>query len=303
MRSAVWALLGGLALIWGSSFLLNRLALEDFTPAGVVLGRVTLGALALLVMAGLAGAALPRSRRAWGDLAVMGVLNNLVPFGLIVWGQTRIGSGQASILNATTPLFGVLLAPLMLRNERLLPGRLVGVLLGLAGVAVMLGRQLQTGQGADVAGQLAVLAAAVSYALASLWSHRLRHLTPVAAATGQVVSSATILGTCLLLAGTPLLHGPPDARSLAAVAGLAIGCTAIAYLLYFKVAALGGVTDVLLVTFLIPPVAVGLGVLLLGERLALAELGGAGLVGLGLVAIDGRPWRWLRGRKGVPAAR
>ena len=177
-ETRTWILLLALAALWGGSFFCNELALDGLPPLTVVLGRVGLAALVLMAVVHLGGDRLPRDPGTWGLLLVMGLLNNAVPFGLIVWGQGRIDSGLASILNTTTPLFTVLLAHALTSDEKLTRGKVAGVLLGLAGVAVLIGPAALASVGQDPWGQVAVLAAACSYALAGIHGRRLRHLPP-----------------------------------------------------------------------------------------------------------------------------
>ena len=176
MSAGEWSLLVLLSVLWGGSFFLAEVALAELPPFTVVLGRVGLAAVALVLLARISGQRMPASARTWGAFLVMGFLNNAVPFSLIVWGQTQIASGLASILNATTPVFVVILAHVLTRDERMTGNRLVGVLAGLAGVTVMIGPELLAGLGANVLAQLAVLGAAVSYAFAGIYGRRFHGL-------------------------------------------------------------------------------------------------------------------------------
>jgi drug/metabolite transporter (DMT)-like permease len=224
----------------------------------------------------------------------MGLLNNLIPFSLIFWGQTHIASGLASILNSTTPLFTAVLAHFLTRDERLTANRLAGVLAGLAGVVVMIGPDVLVGLRANVLAQSAVLCAALSYALAGIYGRRFRGTPPLVTAAGQVTSTSVLLLPVVLLADRPWTLPLPGARTWAAVAGLALLCTALAYVIYFRILAVAGATNLLLVTFLIPVSALLLGGLVLGERLEPRHFGGMGLIALGLAAMDGRPLRKAR---------
>jgi len=220
----------------------------------------------------------------------MGFLNNLVPFSLIVWGQTQIGSGLASILNATTPLFGVVVAHVLTRDEKMTGHRLAGVVLGFAGVVVMLGPAALRTVGSDIAAQLACLAAAFSYALAGVFGRRFRRMgvAPMATATGQVTASTAMLVPLALLVDRPWTLAMPGPATWGAILGIAALSTALAYVLYFRILATAGATNILLVTFLVPVSAIILGSLVLGEVLELQHLAGMALIGTGLAAIDGR---------------
>lgn len=298
MASREWLLLVCLSVLWGGSFLFAEIALVDLPPLTIVLGRVGLAALALLCMLALAGQLRYLAPRRWPQFAAMGLLNNVIPFGLIVWGQTAIEGGLASILNATTPLFTVLLAHWLTRDERLTPGRMAGVLCGTAGVAVLTGVDLLQNLGTDLWAQAAVLGGALSYACAGIYGRRFADLPPLATATGQVMASTCLLLPLVAIVDRPWALVTPSPATLGAVAGMAILCTALAYILYFRILAVAGATNLLLVTLLIPLSAVGLGALVLGERLELHQGTGAVLIALALVAVDGRALkRWL-GRKG-----
>ena len=301
MGGREWVLLVILSLLWGGSFFFAEIALTGLGPLTVVLGRVGLGALALLAWLYAGGGRLPADARTWGAFLIMGVLNNVIPFSLIVWGQISIDSGLASILNATTPLFVVLLAHVLTRDERLTPPRLAGVVLGFAGVAVLIGPVALLRVGDGVLGQVAVLAAACAYACAGIYGRRLRGLPPLVAATGMVICAAVLLAPIALIAEAPW-RARPDAAAVAAVLGLAVLCTTLAYWLYFRILRTAGATNLLLVTFLIPVSAVLLGALALGERLEWTAFAGMALIFAGLAAVDGRVLRLLRPRRAVAGA-
>ncbi len=297
-----WLLLSLLSVLWGGSFFFAEVALAELPPLTVVLGRVALAALALNLMVLASGRRLPRSARAWRAFIAMGALNNLVPFCLIVWGQTRIAGGLAAILNATTPLFTVVLAHRLTRDERLSAARLGGVLAGLAGVVLMIGPAALGGLGGGALAQLACLAAALSYALAGIYGRRFRGEPPLLTAAGQVSAAALLLLPLALFAERPWTLAPPGLATWAALAGLALLSTALAYVIYFRILAAAGATNLLLVTFLIPISALLLGVGILGETVTSGELAGMALIGLGLAAIDGRPLALLTRRKRPGAA-
>jgi drug/metabolite transporter (DMT)-like permease len=296
-----WLLLVVLSLLWGGSFFFAEVALAELPPMTVVLARIGLAALALNLLVLASGQRLPRSPRLWGAFLVMGALNNLLPFSLIVWGQTQIASGLAAILNATTPLFTVVLAHVLTHDERLTPARLAGVVAGLAGVVLMIGPAALGGAGVGALAQLACLAAALSYALAGIFGRRFHGQPPLITATGQVSAGALMVLPLALLADQPWTLPAPGAMTVAALAGLALLSTALAYVIYFRILAAAGATNLLLVTFLIPISALLLGTWLLGEAVMPRQLGGMTLIGLGLAAIDGRPLALLA-RRGRPRA-
>ncbi len=301
MGPVEWLLLVTLSVLWGGSFFFAKVAVTELPPFTVVLARVGIAALALLLIVLACGQRLPRSPRLWGAFLVMGALNNLIPFSLIVWGQTEIASGLASILNATTPLFAVVLAPVLTRGEQLTPGRLLGVLSGLGGVAVMIGPGSLARVGGQDLAEFAVLGAALSYALAGIYGRRFYATPPLVTALGQVSASALMMLPLALFIDRPWTLPPPGLATLGALAGIALLSTALAYVIYFRILATAGATNLMLVTFLIPVSALILGTTVLGESLTAGQLAGMALVGLGLAAIDGRLPAWLAGRWRHPA--
>ena len=288
MPAAAWGTLLTLSLLWGGSFLFIRVAVAEIPTLTVVLARVAIAALVLLVVARLTGTEMPRDRRAWRDYLVMGLLNNIVPFVLIVWGQRTIGAGLASILNATTPIFGVIVAHLFTTDDKATPLKTAGVAIAFAGVAVLVGVDALSGLGDHLLAELACLGAALSYGFSALWSRRFRGRPPIATAAGQLTCSSLVLAPAVLLLDPPWQHAAPGAGALAAVAGLALLSTAVAYILFFRLTTTVGPTNTMLVTFLIPPSAILLGWLFLAERLAPQHLVGVVLIGAGLATIDGR---------------
>lgn len=291
-----WLLLIGLSILWGASFFFSKIAVAELPPFTLVLGRVGIAALALNLVVIATGHRLPASLKMWGLFLIMGALNNLIPFSLIFWGQTQITSSLASILNATTPLWTVLLAHWLTQDERLTASRLAGVLLGLVGVVVMIGPDALQGLGLNVLAQLAVLGATVSYAFAGIFGRRFKGSSAYVTAAGQVTGTTVMMLPIALWVDQPWLLPLPGAQTWGALLGLALLSTALGYMIYFRLLATAGATNVLLVTFLIPVSALLLGMTLLGEHLDLRHLMGMGLIGLGLAAIDGRLFRLLRTR-------
>lgn len=290
MGPVEWLLLVTLSVLWGGSFLFGKIALAELPPFTVVLGRVALAALALWLAVAATRQSVPRARAVWLAFFAMGLINNLIPFSLIMWGQVRIGSGLASILNATTPLWTVVVAHWLTADEKMDARKLAGVLIGVAGVAVMIGPLALAGLGGDVTAQLAVIAATLSYAFAGLYGRRFARMgvAPMVVAGGQVGATTVMLLPIALLVDMPWTLPMPGLRTWAALAGLALLSTALAYVLYFRILAKAGATNVLLVTFLIPVSGVLMGVLVLDEPLEPRQLAGMALIGLGLAAIDGR---------------
>jgi drug/metabolite transporter (DMT)-like permease len=298
MTPGEWALLALLSVLWGGTFLFQAVAVKEVPPLTLVFARLALAALILAGVVRAMGLALPRGWAVWGALAGMAVLNNVIPFSLFAYGQTQIGAGLAAILNATTPLFTVAVAHLLTADEKATRGKLAGVLLGLAGVAIMIGPALLGRVGENVPAQLACLGGALSYAFSGIQGRRLQAfgLAPVTTAAGQVIASSLILLPAVLLVDRPWLLPMPSGAAVLCIAALAALSTALAYIIFFRILATAGATNLLLVTFLIPVTAIGLGILFLGERLELAHLAGMVLIGCGLAAIDGRVITHLRTR-------
>lgn len=296
MTSMEWLMLLTLSAVWGGSFFFNGIAVKEVPTFTIVTARVGLAAVVLWLVLGLCRTPLPRDPRVWVAFFVMGFLNNVVPFSLIVWGQGHIASGVAAILNATTPLFTVLVAHLSTPDEKLSRARLAGVLAGLAGVAAMIGGGAVTTLGLDLTAQLACLAAALSYAFAGVFGRRFRVMgvSPMVTATGQVTASSLMLLPAMMMIDHPWALPMPSGAAILALAGIAVLSTAFAYFLYFRILATAGATNLLLVTFLIPVSAIILGVTVLGETLQTRHLLGMLLIGSGLAAIDGRVWRAFR---------
>lgn len=296
MTPIEWGLLGALSVLWGGTFLFQAVAVREMPPLTVVFLRLALAAFILAGVARLLGERLPRSLAAWGLLAGMAILNNVIPFTLFAYGQTEIGAGLAAILNATTPLFGVVVAHLLTPDEKISRPKLAGLALGFAGVAVMIGPVLLGRVGENVPAQLACLAGALSYAFSGIQGRRLQRqgLAPVVSATGQVIASSLMLLPAVLLVDRPWLMPSPSAAAAGSILALAVLSTALAYIIFFRILATAGATNLLLVTFLIPVTAILLGTLFLGERLEPRQLAGMALIACGLAAIDGRPWRALR---------
>ncbi len=287
MSATAWFWLIMLSIVWGGSFFFIEICLRDLPTLTIVFFRVFLAALTLYLYLAIRRTPMPLDPKLWRDFFGMGFLNNLVPFSLIVYGQTFIESGLASILNATMPIFTVLLAHFLTRDERINSGKLVGVLLGLFGVVMLIGPEALQGFTANIIGQMAILAAATSYALASIYGRRFRGVASNITATGMLSASAIMLLPVVMVIDRPWQYSP-SMTTISALLALAILSTAMAYLMFFYVLRVGGATNVSLVTLLIPMSAVLLGALLLGERLQWTAFVGMGFIFLGLLAINGR---------------
>jgi len=293
-----WLSIIVLAIIWGGSYFFIGIAVKELPPFTIVALRVCLAALTLNIIIRCMGHAMPKKRKVWLAFCGMGLLNNMLPFCLIVWGQTHIASGLASILNATTPFFAVVAAHFLTKDEKMTRNRLLGVLIGIAGVLLMVGPEALHGIGKNLLAQFAVLGAAISYALAGIFGRRFQRMgiTPVVTATGQVTASAVLFTMPAMVIDRPWQLAMPSWEALGAILALALFSTVCAYILYFRILSTAGATNVLLVTLLIPVSAVLLGTTILGEQLEAKHFFGMGVIGLGLLAIDGRVLGYFRRR-------
>jgi drug/metabolite transporter (DMT)-like permease len=303
MTAREWGLLALLSLLWGGSFFLISVAIKELPPLTLVTLRVGLAAALLWASAPFLGVALPRRAKAVATVAVLGFGNCALPFALIAWGQTHLPSGLASILNAATPLFSVLAAHVLTAEEKLSGLKVFGTVAGLTGVAWLIGPDLLTGAGANLWAELAVLAAALAYALSAIFGRRVRALglRPVDVATGQLTAATLYLAPLALVIDRPWTLLAPSAATIAAVLAIAAFSTALAYVVYFRILAGAGATNVLLVTLLVPATSVVLGALFLHERLAGRQFLGFALIALGLAFIDGRLPRALAQKLSNPA--
>ncbi|WP_247654463.1 DMT family transporter [Microvirga sp. HBU67558] len=307
MTASDWALLTVLSVVWGGSFLFVGVAVRELPPLTIVALRVLTAAMALLLVLRLTGVDLPRTRQVWAAFVGMSILNNVIPFTLIVWGQSHIASGLASVLNATTPLFTVIVAHFLTADERLTGQRLAGVIVGFIGVAVMIGGAAVASLDAGILAQLAVLGAALSYGFSGVFGRRFKTMgiPPLATAAGQVTVSSTILLPAALMVEQPWTLAVPSTAAILSLAALGLVSTAFAYLIFFRLLARAGATNVGLVTFLIPVSAILFGVSVLGETLMMRHMAGMVLIGAGLVLIDGRVMSFISARLAVkePASR
>jgi drug/metabolite transporter (DMT)-like permease len=301
MNAKGWGLLLLLALLWGSSFFFYKILVEELPPVTVVLGRVGIAAIAMNLWLLATRKSVPLSNGLWLRFLLLGFLNNVLPFILIAWGETRITSGMASILNATTPIFMVAVAHWGTEDEKLSWSKSVGIILGIAGVAVLVGPDAFGGN-TYVLGELAVVGASCAYAFGGVYSRCFKDLPPLVAATGQISGGAVILVPLSLLLDHPWRLPMPDMGAWASLLAIALVNTALAYFVYYRMLANAGVTYISLVTFLIPVIALLLGTIFLGESVTTQALAGMAVIALGLAAIDGRifkpPSIWSGPRSG-----
>ncbi|MDP4822972.1 MAG: DMT family transporter [Aestuariivirgaceae bacterium] len=288
MGLAEWAMLITLSMIWGGSFFFNRIAVSELPVFTIVALRVGIAACILWLIVLATRTPLPGDRKTYQRLFLLGFINSVIPFSLIVWGQTRIGSGPASILNATTPFFTIIVANAFLADERLTWQKFTGVIIGIAGVAAMIGVSAFEDAAADVIAELALIGASIAYALGTTFARQFRSHPPLIVATGQITSAALIITPIAIIADQAWTLPLPRTEVMLSVASLAALCTAFAYLLYFRILRSAGATNVALVTFLVPVSAILLGILFLGEHLEWRHLTGMAAISAGLALIDGR---------------
>jgi drug/metabolite transporter (DMT)-like permease len=282
MNLAWLLILGGL---WGSSYLFIKVAVGEVPPLTLVAGRLVLAAVILWLILAAVRQAMPRSRRLWAAFAVMGLLNGAVPYSLIFWSEQHISSGLASLLQATMPLFTVLMGHLLMRDERLTAGRVAGVALGFAGVGLLMLPELRQGAHAGVLGQLAMVASSVSYAGAVLFARsRLRGQPALVSTTGQLTMGALwILPLSLLIEGPP--RAVPSLPALGSWLGLTVLGTVIAYIIYFKLIERTSAAFTSTVTYIIPVFGLILGALVLSEPLSLTLLVSLALILVGVLLV------------------
>ncbi len=303
MDSVSWGLLGLLSLLWGGSFFFYKILVAALPPFTVVFGRVGLAALALNLLLIIRRDPMPASLRLWSGFLVLGVFNCALPFCCFAWSELRLSSGMAAILNATTPIFAVLVASALPTGERMTAARAAAVAFGFLGVIVLVGHDALAGSATAGAFQrlpseLACLCAAMSYAWAGFYGRRFSGIAPIKIATGQITAAALVMAPLSLGVDHPWTLPWPSPSVWAALAGIALISTAAAYMLFFRILKRVGASNLLLVTFLVPISALSLGAAVLGEGLAPSAFVGMALIGLSLVAIDGRPLAWLKLRLG-----
>ncbi|WP_246045403.1 DMT family transporter [Rubellimicrobium roseum] len=291
MTAAAWVEMALLGSIWGGSFLSNHVALEEAGVATTVAMRVLGAGLVLWAVVRARGLSIPREPRVWGAFLVMGILNNALPFSLITWGQLNIESGLAAILNASTAILGVLVAALVFRDERLTARKALGVGLGFLGVVAVIGPSALGSFDLTSLAQLAILGAALSYAVSGAFARvATQGIAPEVAAAGMLTASSLIMVPAALF-----LDGMPDRAwswpTWAALAYLALMASALAYLLFYRLLRRVGAGNTSVVTMLVPPVAILLGAVVLDESLPLRAFGGFALLALGLIILDGRLFR------------
>ncbi len=296
MTLADWAMLFILSVLWGGSFFFSKVIVQDVPPFTLVLTRFAMASGALWIYLLVCREPVPMSVRSWMAFAGMGLLNNLIPAALVAWSQMTIASGLAAILVAMTPVFSILVAHCCTADERMSVNTGVGIGLGIAGVAILVGADSLNGSPRSILAMLGCIAAAFSYGCANVFGRRFRHMgiVPAVGAFGQVTATAVMMAPVALIVDWPWRLPLPGAGVWASMAGLSLLSTALAYVIFFRILARAGGTNISLVTLLIPVSAILLGRLILGEHLLGVQFAGMAVIGLGLLAIDGRVWSAVR---------
>ncbi|WP_057465642.1 DMT family transporter [Pseudovibrio sp. POLY-S9] len=294
-----WTLLFLLSILWGGSFFFVAIAVKELPPLTVVALRTGIAALALIVILRPRNEAWPFAKGAIAAFFIMGLLNNLLPFSLLFWAQTMIPSGLASILNATTPIFSIIVAHFLLADERMAPSKVTGILFGFLGVVVLLGGDVLNGASVAALGLLACMGAALAYGFAGVYGRRFKamNLTATQVAFGQLAATTIMMLPIISVIDRPWTLPMPSLAVIGSILALAIVSTALAYVIFFRILASAGAVNVALVTLLVPVSAILLGKLFLGEELAMRHYIGMGLISIGLLAIDGRICDQLSGKE------
>lgn len=285
-----------LSVLWGGSFLFAKIAVTAIPVAVALAARVIIGAVGLGLYLIVTRHALPTELRIWRMFLFMGIFNNAIPFGLLFWAQTEISAGLGAILNATTPIFTLLIAHLLTRDEKITRDKLLGIAIGICGVAVLVGPSLLFDPGRATWAKFACIVASISYGCASVFGRRFARekISPISATFGQVVTSSIVILPIALFFNPvdAIAHAPTPV--LFALLALGLVSTSFAYVLFYKILARAGATNVSLVTLLVPVSATILGALVLGETLTPMQGLGMALIGVGLLVMDGRLVRHLR---------
>ena len=283
-----WTLLFLLAFIWGASFLFGRIVVMEMPPLSLVFWRVALGAFALYVFLHFRPTGFTLTLQHWQMFAVMGVLNNIIPFALIFYGQQEIGAGLASIINAMTPIWSLLIAHFATTDEKLSIHKTLGVIVGFIGVALLIGIPDMQNLDSSFIAQVAILGATISYGFASVYGRRFASIPALETARGQLTASSIIILPIVLLIDSPWTLPIPSLTSILCLLALAIICTAFAYILFFTILARAGAVNVSLVTLLVPLSSILMGAVILDERLTISQFIAMAIILAGLLLVDGR---------------
>ena len=277
-----------LASLWGPSFLFIKVAVAEIPPFTLVLARVGIAALFLYVLLRLKRRSLPGAGRVWLNLAIVALFHNALPFVLLSWGEQRIDSALASIINGMTPIFTILIAHILTSDDRLSPMKVGGVALGMMGMILLVAPALLDGVRATTLGLLAVVLVSASYALALVYSRqKLRGLPTLVAPTSQMLLATLFLLPFSLLIDRPFTLATPSLAAAGSVLALALLGTTLAFIVYYRLVQTAEASFASMVTYLAPIFGVLLGVVVLGERLSWNALVAFGLILLGVMVVNG----------------
>jgi drug/metabolite transporter (DMT)-like permease len=288
MATRDWLMLLLCSVCWGSAYTFNKLIIPEIAPLTITAGRLAIACVFLTALVRLSGHVLPPFGRAWLPFFVFTLFSNVIPFVMVLKGQKETASGLAAVLGATTPLFLIILAHLFTTDERMEPRKLAGVLVGIIGVAVVMGADALAGWSTALGAKLLLVAASVLYAIGAVYSKRLVGHPPLVIAAMQMTCGLLISAPMALLIDQPWTQAMPSQRALLALAGTAIIGSSFAAVTYFHVLRRAGATNAMFVTLLVPVTPILLGGMLYGERLLLRELAGATIIAAALLIIDGR---------------
>jgi drug/metabolite transporter (DMT)-like permease len=283
-----WALIVLHSILWGSSFFFGAIAIRELPPLTITGFRAVPASIIVVAVCWAMGLAIPARLDYWRRMVLLALLNNIFPMMLILWAQHQVASGVAAVFNATTPLFAVVIAHYLTHDERFSWNKAAGLISGLAGVSVLVGADVTSGASGGLAAKIALLGAALCYALAGVFARTTSREPPFVIAAGQLVAALAMAMPLALYFDRPWTLPMPSTAAISAVAGIGILSSAFASLVYFTVIKRAGATNGLLVTLLLPLTPIMLGGLFLGEHLSRRELGGGLLIALALVVIDGR---------------
>lgn len=295
MKNADWLRLIALSAVWGSVFLFVTLAVRSIPEFTLVFLRLALAAAGFWLFIVATGRRMPRDRKLWGEFLISGLITNAIPFSLITWEQTQVEGGIASVLNAMTPCFVVVLAHFLTKDEKASVRKAVGVLVGFLGAYVLMSPDLQGGVSMRGLGQIAGLVASLAHALAGIYGKRFRGLSPLVAATGTLTCAALWLLPVALIIDRPWSMRP-DPVALGAVTALGL-LTVAAYLLYYRILPSAGATNLMLATLLSPVFAYILGAVFVGESIYVTSVVGMFIIVIGMLIMDGRVLQRLRGAR------
>ena len=288
MGPSEWVMLIILSAIWGGSFYFFAVIIKELPVFTIVFFRVFLASIALWAIVLLSNQKTPMSNTMWKNFFLMGFFNNVIPFSLIVWGETKVAPGLAAVLNATTPFFSVVVAHLATQNEKLTWNRMSGALVGLTGVAALVGFDAIKNLGVDLIFQLAIIGASISYGICTIFGRRLVGIPPLVSAASQTAASSLMLLPMMLIIDQPYNLPMPSLNVTVSLIALALICTALAYVIFFMIIKRAGMTNVTLVTLLVPVSAMILGAMFLNEQISARHYLGMVVIGVGLALIDGR---------------